>query len=299
MALSPHLQQLEAQAIHIIRQAIAGTKRQLILMYSCGKDSSVLAHLYKKAIFPGPGTALFLHIDTGWKFKAMYELKKKVNDEFTMATVKNKEVYEKETPFSLKSEEWNRQMKTIPLKMVLQHWGADMVIGGARREEEKARAKERVFSMRKIKDQSWKPESQRPEFWDDYNTGHASDESFRVFPLSDWTELDVWEYIKEESIEVVDLYFAKERPVVKRGNMLLVVDDDRFELQEGEKPEMKKVRFRTLGCYPLTGCIESEAETIDDIIDELKSSKYGERIGRAIDYDRDGAMEQMKREGYF
>lgn len=300
MSLSPHLQQLEADAIHIIRQALGASQRHPIVLFSAGKDSCVLEHIYNKATYPAhPKEPIFLHIDTGWKFQEMYEVRNRIFDKHRNCVVKNGEVIRKETPFSLGSEEWNRSTKTIPLRMVLERWGSDIVIGGARREEEKARAKERVFSARKIQGQAWDPNHQQPEFWDNYNTAHGDDESFRVFPLSDWTEIDLWEYIKDEQIPVASLYFAKERPVVKRGNMLLVVDDDRFELQEGEKPEMRKVRFRTLGCYPLTGCIESEAETIDDIIEELRQSKVGERTGRAIDYDQAGAMEKMKKEGYF
>lgn len=300
MALSPHLQQLEADAIHIIRQALAATKRHAVVLFSAGKDSCVLEHIFNKAVWPNPHVStLFLHIDTGWKFKEMYDIRSRIFAKHNNCVVKNKVITESETPFSLGSEEWNRMTKTVPLRMTLERWGADIVIGGARREEEKARAKERVFSLRKIEGQAWDPNNQRPEFWDNYNTEHGEDESFRVFPLSDWTEIDLWEYIRAENIQVASLYFAKERPVVQRGNMLLVVDDDRFVLEEGEKPEMKKVRFRTLGCYPLTGCIESEAETIDDIIEELRQSKVGERTGRAIDYDQAGAMEKMKKEGYF
>lgn len=300
MGLSCHLKQLEADAIHIIRQALASIVRQSVVLFSAGKDSCVLEHIFNKAIFPEmAGNPIFLHIDTGWKFKEMYEIRERIFNRHANSIVKNRDVILKETPFSLGSEEWNRLTKTVPLKTVLKRWGADIVIGGARREEEKARAKERVFSLRNIESQAWDPNHQNPEFWDNYNTAHAEDESFRVFPLSDWTELDLWEYIKHEQIPVASLYFAKERPVVERNGMLIVVDDDRFELNEGEEPVMKKVRFRTLGCYPLTGCIESDAETIDDIIEELKQSKFGERIGRAIDYDRAGAMEQMKKEGYF
>ena len=301
MALSPHLAQLEAEAIHIIRQAIKGTKRQLVVMFSMGKDSCVLEHLWNKAVYPDTdGKAVFLHIDTKWKFQEMYRLREKMAKRHQFAIVSQMEITKNETPFSLGSEEWNRSTKTIPLRQILQRWGADMVIGGARREEEKSRAKERVFSMRALDElQSWDPNHQRPEFWDNYNTMHGEAESFRVFPLSDWTELDLWEYIKEEGIQVVDLYFAKERPVVERNGKLIVVDDDRFVFNEGETPTMKKVRFRTLGCYPLTCCIESEAETIDEVIEELKQAKYGERVGRLIDYDKAGSMEQMKKEGYF
>ena len=295
-----HLDQLEAESIHILREVVADVLRP-VLLYSIGKDSAVLLHLARKAFYPAPPPFPLLHVDTTWKFRAMYDLRDRAARESgtNLIVHRNPDALAAGiNPFdhgARHTDLW----KTQGLKQALDGGRFDAAIGGARRDEEKARAKERIFSFRSPT-HGWEPRSQRPELWNLYNGRTNPGESVRVFPLSNWTELDVWRYIARESIAVVPLYFAAPRPVVERDGMLLIVDDDRFRFQPGETPTDRSVRFRTLGCYPLTGAVESEAATLADIIAELEMATTTERQGRAIDRDAGGAgMEQKKREGYF
>jgi sulfate adenylyltransferase subunit 2 len=295
-----HLEQLEAQAIYILREVIAEFEKP-VLMYSIGKDSAVLLHLLRKACAPAKPMMPLLHIDTTWKFKAMYELRdaiKSKGDVQLMVHTNQEGLAAGLSPFGANAAQYTDVMKTGALLQALQNGGYDAAVGGARRDEEVSRAKERIFSFRN-QAQVWDPKQQRPELWSVYNTKIARGESVRVFPLSNWTEQDVWQYIRQEGIEVVPLYFAAVRPVVNRNGVLIMQDDDRLVLKPGEKIEHKKVRFRTLGCYPLSGAIESDAETLDAIIDEMQHSRSSERQGRLIDRDGAGAMERKKREGYF
>ena len=281
MALT-HLQQLEAESIKIMRE-VAAEFENPVMLYSIGKDSSVLLHLARKAFYPAKIPFPLLHVDTNWKFKEMIEFRDRLAKEygFDLIVHKNTDI-----------------MKTQGLKQALDKYGFDAAFGGARRDEEKSRAKERVYSFRD-KHHRWDPKNQRPELWNTYNSQVNPGESIRVFPLSNWTELDIWQYIYQENIEMVPLYLAKERPVVERNGTLIMVDDERMPLEEGEVPQMKSVRFRTLGCYPLTGAVESTAGTLTEIIEEMLLSTSSEREGRVIDHDSAGSMEKKKREGYF
>ena len=294
-----HLKQLEAESIHIIRE-VAAEFENPVMLYSIGKDSAVMLHLARKAFAPGKPPFPLMHVDTTWKFKDMYALRDKqaaegwdlivhVNEEGVKANV---------NPFTVGSAKHTDVMKTEGLKQALNKYGFDAAFGGARRDEEKSRAKERIYSFR---DQfhRWDPKNQRPELWRNYNGQINKGESIRVFPLSNWTELDIWQYIYLEGIDIVPLYLAKERPVLERDGMLMMVDDERIELQAGETIEQRKVRFRTLGCWPLTGAIESQADTLTAIIEEMLLSTSSERQGRLIDRDQAGSMELKKRQGYF
>ena len=297
---SPHLRRLEAQSIHILREAVAEAQNP-VMLYSIGKDSGVMLHLARKAFFPAAPPFPLLHIDTRWKFQEMYLFRDFMARESGMALLvhTNPEAIEKNiNPFDHGSALHTDITKTEGLKQALDHHKFDMVFGGARRDEEKSRAKERVFSLRTATHQ-WDPKQQRPELWNLYNTRKRPGESIRVFPLSNWTELDIWQYIHQENIPVVPLYFAKPRPVVVRPEMIMMVDDARCRLLPGEEVQIKKVRFRTLGCYPLTGAVASDAETLDDILLELINASQSERQGRKIDTDSAGAMERKKQEGYF
>ena len=294
-----HLDRLEAESIHILRETVAEAARP-VMLYSIGKDSAVMLHLAKKAFFPGPPPFPLLHVDTTWKFQDMYALRDKVAAEpgIELIVHRNPEAEAKRiNPFDhgpLHTDAW----KTEGLKQALDKYGFDAAFGGARRDEEKSRAKERVFSFRD-RNHRWDPKRQRPELWSLYNVRKAKGESIRVFPLSNWTELDVWQYILKEKIEIVPLYFAAERPVVERDGLMLMVDDQRFRL-DGAEPAPRKVRFRTLGCYPLSGAVESEASTVEDIVAEMLLTTTSERQGRAIDRDAGSAsMEKKKQEGYF
>lgn len=295
-----HLKQLEAESIHIIREVAAEFERP-VLLYSIGKDSSVLLHLARKAFYPGRLPFPLLHVDTTWKFRDMIAFRDRIARELELDLI----VYTNEegraanvTPFTYGSRKYTDIMKTQALKDALDKHGFDACFGGARRDEEKSRAKERVYSVRD-RNHRWDPKSQRPELWNLYNGRINPGEEVRVFPLSNWTELDVWQYVYLENIEIVPLYLAAERPVVERDGTLIMVDDDRMELEPGEQPTMRSVRFRTLGCYPLSGAIESEAATLPEIIQEMLIATHSERQGRVIDYDTSGSMEQKKREGYF
>lgn len=295
-----HLQQLEAESIYIFREVAASFEKP-VMLYSIGKDSSVLLHLARKAFYPGKIPFPLLHVDTGWKFQEMYKFRQRMADEigFELIAYRNPEGVEAGiNPFDHGSEKHTQIMKTEALKKALTEYGFDAAFGGARRDEEKSRAKERVFSFRNPYHQ-WDPKNQRPELWDTFNTKINKGESIRVFPLSDWTELDIWRYIQVENIEIVPLYFAKERPVVERNGTLIMADDDRMRFLPREKPDMKKVRFRTLGCYPLTGAVESEAETLEQIVQEMLLTTTSERQGRVIDHDGAASMEEKKRDGYF
>ncbi len=296
----PHLQRLEAESIHIMREVIAETERP-VLLYTGGKDSAAMLHVARKAFFPSPLPCPLLHIDSTWEFREMYDMRERVAREYGLRLIvhRNPEAVRLGiNPFTHGSQVHADQWNTEGLRQALDEHGFDAAFGGARRDEEKSRAKERVFSFRNAHHR-WDPRSQRPELWNLYNARKAPGESIRVFPLSNWTELDVWQYIGLENIPIVPLYFAKERPVVERHGMLIMVDDARFPLQPGEVPVMRKVRFRTLGCYPLSGAIESAAETLPDIIEEMRQSTYSERQGRLIDHDGPASMERKKREGYF
>ena len=296
----PHLRRLESEAIHIMREVAASFERP-VMMYSIGKDSSVMLHLAEKAFYPAPPPFPMLHIDTTWKFKEMIQFRDRRAAEIGMDLIvhTNEEgLAQGVNPFTHGSAVHTDVMKTQALKQALTKYGFDAAIGGARRDEEKSRAKERVFSFR-TKDHRWDPKNQRPELWNIYNTRIAKGESIRAFPISNWTELDIWQYIHLEGIEIPSLYFAKERPVVEREGQLIMVDDDRIPMAPGEQPVWKKVRFRTLGCYPLTAAIESEAETLPEIIQETLVSRTSERQGRIIDHDQSGSMEKKKQEGYF
>jgi sulfate adenylyltransferase subunit 2 len=294
-----HLDRLEAESIFILRETVAEAERP-VMLYSIGKDSAVMLHLAKKAFFPGPLPFPLLHVDTTWKFRDMYALRDKVaaDPAVKLIVYKNPEAERQGiNPFDhgpLHTDLW----KTEGLRQALDQYAFDAAFGGARRDEEKSRAKERVFSFRD-KNHRWDPKRQRPELWSLYNARKAKGESMRVFPLSNWTELDVWQYILREGIEIVPLYFAAERPTLERDGLILMVDDDRMRL-DGEEPAMRCVRFRTLGCYPLSGALESDAVTVEDIVAEMLVSRTSERQGRAIDRDAgSGSMEKKKQEGYF
>ncbi|GGO83183.1 sulfate adenylyltransferase subunit 2 [Marinobacterium nitratireducens] len=295
-----HLRQLEAESIHIIRE-VAASFDNPVMLYSIGKDSSVMLHLARKAFYPGKPPFPLMHVDTTWKFRDMIAFRDRMADEAGMDLIVhiNPEGVEMGiSPFVHGSKKHTDIMKTQSLKQALDKYKFDAAFGGARRDEEKSRAKERVFSFRD-KHHRWDPKNQRPELWNIYNTRVDKGESIRVFPLSNWTELDIWQYIYLENIEIVPLYYSALRPVVERDGMTIMVDDDRMPLEPGEEPQMKKVRFRTLGCYPLTGAIESEADTLPEIIQEMLLATTSERQGRAIDHDSAGSMEQKKMEGYF
>ena len=295
-----HLDRLEAESIHIIREVMADADNP-VMLYSVGKDSSVMLHLARKAFYPSPPPFPLLHVDTRWKFQAMYDFRDYMARESGMDLFVhiNPEGVEKNiNPFDHGSALHTDIMKTEGLKQALDHYKFDVAFGGARRDEEKSRAKERVFSFRNASHR-WDPKNQRPELWNLYNGKKNSDESIRVFPISNWTELDIWQYIYREQIPIVPLYFAAERPVIERGGMLMMVDDDRLPLHPDEKIHLKKIRFRTLGCYPLTGAIESEADDLASIVLELLSARTSERQGRAIDADSSASMEKKKQEGYF
>lgn len=298
--LSPHLKRLEAESIHIIREAVAEAQNPAML-YSIGKDSGVMLHLARKAFFPSPPPFPLLHVDTRWKFQEMYLFRDFMARESGMDLLvhTNPDAIEKDiNPFDHGSSLHTDITKTEGLKQALDKYKFDVVFGGARRDEEKSRAKERVFSFRSATHR-WDPKSQRPELWNLYNTRKDQDASIRVFPLSNWTELDIWQYIYLENIPMVPLYFAKRRPVVVRPEMIMLVDDERCKLLPGEEIQMRKVRFRTLGCYPLTGAVESEAQTPEDILLEIINTRQSERQGRKIDTDSAGSMEKKKQEGYF
>ena len=295
-----HLKQLEAEAIFILREVVSQFERP-VMLYSIGKDSSVLLHLARKAFAPGRIPFPLLHVNTTWKFREMIEFRDRMASEigFELLSHTNPEGIEAGiNPFDHGSKNYTDVMKTQALKQALDAGGYDAAFGGARRDEEKSRAKERVFSFRD-RFHRWDPKNQRPELWNLYNGRVNRGESIRVFPISNWTELDVWQYIHLEGIPIVPLYFAAERPVVERNGVLIMVDDDRFRFEPGEEPEMRSVRFRTLGCYPLSGAVESTATTLPDIIQEMLLATRSEREGRVIDYDQSGSMEEKKREGYF
>jgi len=295
-----HLKQLEAESIHIIRE-VAAEFDNPVMMYSVGKDSAVMLHLARKAFAPGVPPFPLLHVDTTWNFKEMIQFRTYMAETSGMELLvhTNQEGVEQGVgPFTHGSSKHTDIMKTQALKQALNKYKFDAAFGGARRDEEKSRAKERVFSFRD-QNHRWDPKSQRPELWNIYNGKVNQGESIRVFPISNWTELDIWQYIYLENIEIPDLYLSKKRPVVERDGMLIMVDDERMPLKEGEVPEEKMVRFRTLGCYPLTGAVESEAATLPDIIQEMLLTTTSERQGRAIDHDSSGSMEKKKQEGYF
>ena len=295
-----HLQQLEAESIYIIRE-VAAEFQNPVMLYSIGKDSSVMLRLAQKAFYPGKIPFPLMHVDTRWKFHEMIEFRDRMAKElgFQLIVWINPDgVAQNINPITHGSEKHTQIMKTDALKQALNHYHFDAAFGGARRDEEKSRAKERIYSFRNQFHQ-WDPKNQRPELWNIYNSKINPGESIRVFPLSNWTELDIWLYIKRENIPIVPLYFAKERPVVERSGNLIMVDDERLPLNPGEKPMMKKVRFRTLGCYPLTGAIESDADTLDKIVQEMLLAKNSERQGRVIDYDGASSMEEKKKDGYF
>jgi sulfate adenylyltransferase subunit 2 len=295
-----HLQRLEAESIHIMREVVSETERP-VMLYSVGKDSAVMLHLARKAFHPSPPPFPLLHVDTTWKFRAMYELRDRMARESGMELLihHNPEAEARGiNPFDhgpLHTDMW----KTEGLKQALDHHGFDAAFGGARRDEEKSRAKERIFSFRTAA-HGWDPKNQRPELWNLYNAKKARGESIRIFPISNWTELDIWQYIQLNDIPIVPLYFAARRPTVERDGLLLMVDDDRFPLREGEVPVERSIRFRTLGCYPLTGAVESEAATLSEVIQEMLLTTTSERQGRIIDKDGgDASMEKKKQEGYF
>jgi sulfate adenylyltransferase subunit 2 len=295
-----HLKQLEAESIHIIRE-VAAEFANPVMLYSIGKDSGVLARLAIKAFWPAPVPFPLLHVDTTWKFKDMYAFREKFTRENGLRLivhVNQEGLAQGVGPFTHGSKVHTDVMKTQALLQALTQGGYDAAFGGARRDEEKSRAKERVYSFRDSSHQ-WDPKNQRPELWNLYNGRVRKGESIRVFPLSNWTELDVWQYVYLERMPIVPLYFAKERPIVERDGNLIMVDDERFPLRPGEKPQMRRVRFRTLGCYPLSGAIESDATTLPEIIQEMLLTRVSERQGRVIDYDEQASMERKKREGYF
>jgi len=299
MAVS-YLRRLEAESIHILRE-VAASFRKPVLLYSVGKDSSVLLHLARKAFFPGPLPFPVLHVDTGWKFRDMirhrdamaarygFDLLLHTNEEARDAGI---------TPFTASSTVYNDAMKTQGLKQALRRWRFDAAIGGARRDEEKSRAKERIFSHRNAA-LRWDPKAQRPELWSAWNTHLEPGASMRVFPLSNWTERDVWDYVWEEDVPLVPLYFAKPRPVVRRQGTWIMVDDERMQLEPGEEPELRSVRFRSIGCYPYTGAVESTASSLAEVLLEMRESRVSERQGRLIDHDQPASMERKKTEGYF
>lgn len=294
------LKELENESIEILRETASGFKKP-VLMYSIGKDSSVLLHLARKAFYPGPIPFPLLHVDTTWKFREMISFRDRIvaetNSQLIVHT--NKEGVESGiNPFNTNTSEYIRVMKTLALRQALDMHGFDAAIGGSRRDEEKSRAKERIFSVRDP-GHRWNPREQRPELWRTYNTRLAPEQTMRVFPISDWTEADIWHYILQENIEVNPLYFAKERPVVYRGDQLIMVDDDRYELRAGETPQMKVVRFRTLGCYPITAAVESTATTMEEVVEEVLQVKLSERATRLMDGENEDSMEKKKTEGYF
>ncbi len=295
-----HLERLEAEAIHILREVVAEADRP-VMLYSVGKDSAVMLHLARKAFFPAPPPFPLLHVDTTWKFRAMYELRDRMARESGMELIvhRNPEAVARGiNPFEHGSALHTALWKTEGLKQALDRYGFDAAFGGARRDEEKSRAKERIFSFRSASHR-WDPKQQRPELWNLYNARKARGESIRVFPLSNWTELDVWQYIGLEDIPIVPLYFADRRPTVERDGLILMVDDERFPLAPGEEPVMRPIRFRTLGCYPLTGAVCSDARTLPEIVRETLAATTSERQGRAIDQDQAASMEKKKQEGYF
>ena len=294
------LKELENESIEILRETAAGFKKP-VMMYSIGKDSSVLLHLARKAFYPSPIPFPLLHVDTTWKFKEMISFRDRIVAETKSQLIvhTNQEGVEANiNPFNTNASEYTRVMKTVALRQALDMHGFDAAIGGSRRDEEKSRAKERIFSVRDP-GHRWNPREQRPELWRTYNTRIAPEQTMRVFPISDWTEADIWHYILQERIEVNPLYFAKERPMVARGDQMIMVDDDRFQLRDGETPFMKTVRFRTLGCYPLTAAVESPATTIEEVVEEVLQVKLSERATRLIDGDNEDSMEKKKTEGYF
>jgi sulfate adenylyltransferase subunit 2 len=295
-----HLQRLEAESIQIMREVVSESERP-VMLYSVGKDSAVMLHLARKAFYPSPPPFPLLHVDTTWKFKAMYALRDRMAAESGMELI----VYQNPdakargiNPFDHGSALHTDMWKTEGLKQALDKYGFDVAFGGARRDEEKSRAKERIFSFRSA-NHRWDPKNQRPELWHLFNTRKAKGESIRVFPISNWTELDIWQYIHLEDIPIVPLYFSAKRPTVVRDGLLLMVDDERMPLKPGEVPEQKSIRFRTLGCYPLTGAVESEAATLPEVIQEMLLTTTSERQGRAIDHDQAASMEKKKQEGYF
>ena len=301
MQSSPQiLKALENESIEILRETAAGFAKP-VMLYSIGKDSSVLLHLARKAFYPAPIPFPLLHIDTTWKFKEMISFRDEIAAKYGLdliVHINQDGVKEGVTPFTRGISEYTRIMKTVGLRQALDKYGFDAAIGGSRRDEEKSRAKERIFSVREA-GHRWNPREQRPELWRTYNTRLRPDQSMRVFPISDWTELDVWNYISLNEIPINPLYFAKERPVVWRGDQMLMVDDERFPLINGEVPENRLIRFRTLGCYPLTAAVESTAKTISEVLEEVSEVKLSERATRLIDGDKEDSMEKKKTEGYF
>ncbi len=298
--LSPHLKRLEAESISIIRE-VAAAFRNPVMLYSIGKDSGVMLHLAMKAFAPGKPPFPLLHVDTTWKFRDMIEFRDRIAREYgldLLVHVNEEGLRRGISPITSGSALHTQVMKTEALKQALDKYGFDAAFGGARRDEEKSRAKERIFSFRSA-GHGWDPRNQRPELWNLYNTRIRQGESIRVFPLSNWTEFDVWDYVLAENLPVVPLYFARPRPVVRRSGTWIMVDDDRLPLNPGEQPEMRWVRFRTLGCYPLSGAVESRAETLPEIIAEMRAARTSERQGRLIDTDEEASMEKKKREGYF
>ena len=300
MAALTHIKQLEAESIHIIRE-VAAEFENPVLLYSIGKDSSVLLHLARKAFFPGGLPFPLLHVDTTWKFHEMIAFRDRVAREYGLDLIVHTNaqgVADNVTPFTYGSKKYTDIMKTQALLQALEKHGFDAAFGGARRDEERSRAKERIYSIRD-RNHRWDPKSQRPELWNLYNGKINRGEEVRVFPLSNWTEIDIWQYILVENIEIVPLYLAAKRPVVEREGTLIMVDDERMPLEPGEQPEQRMVRFRTLGCYPLSGAIESTARTLPEVIQEMLLATHSERQGRLIDHDAVSSMEQKKREGYF
>nr|WP_200250465.1 sulfate adenylyltransferase subunit CysD [Lamprobacter modestohalophilus] len=294
-----HLERLEAESIHIMREVAAEAEKP-VMLYSVGKDSAAMLHVARKAFYPSPPPFPLLHVDTTWKFQAMYALRERAAREAGMELLVHQNPEAKArgiNPFdhgSLHTDMW----KTEGLKQALDHYGFDAAFGGARRDEEKSRAKERIFSFRSA-NHRWDPKNQRPELWRLYNTRKNQGESIRVFPMSNWTELDIWQYIHVEGIEIVPLYFSAPRPTVERDGLLLMIDDERFRFRDGEQVEERWIRFRTLGCYPLTGAVESRAQTLPEVIQEMLLTTTSERQGRAIDHDQSASMEKKKQEGYF
>jgi sulfate adenylyltransferase subunit 2 len=295
-----HLQRLEGESIQIMREAVAEAERP-VMLYSVGKDSTVMLHLARKAFYPSPPPFPLLHVDTTWKFRAMYAFREHAAAEAGMELLvhQNPDALARGiNPFDHGSSVHTDLWKTEGLKQALDKYRFDLAFGGARRDEEKSRAKERIFSVRSAQHR-WDPKAQRPELWRTYNVRRSQGQSVRVFPLSNWTELDIWQYIHREQLPIVDLYFAAPRPVVRRDGVLIMVDDDRMPLEPGEVPEMRSVRFRTLGCYPLSGAVESEASTLTEVVQEMLLTTTSERQGRTIDFDSSGSMERKKQEGYF
>ena len=295
-----HLEQLEAEAIHVIREAVEEFSRP-VMLFSVGKDSMAMLRIAQKAFYPAKIPFPLMHVNTTWKFRAMIEHRDRIASDFGVDIIEwiNREgLAAGANPFDLGTQRYTHVMKTVALRQALDHYEFDAAFGGARRDEEKSRAKERVFSHRDRFHQ-WDPKNQRPELWNLYNCRLSKGEEMRVFPLSNWTELDVWLYVHQEQLPLVPLYFAAERPVVERDGALIMVDDDRFRLRPGEEPRQQRIRFRTLGCYPLSGAIASDADTVPAIIEEMLASRVSERQGRVIDFDEAGSMEDKKREGYF